>query len=101
MVDCGGLITAVNSLIPYMPRLETEVAPPWYSFGLSFRSRPRRARSFISLEIADSDLVSELRTIGVIRPFGMATATPTSECLCLSMPASRSEERRVGKECRY
>src|SRR5947209_18116014 len=28
MVACGGLITAVKSLMPYMPRFETAVVPP-------------------------------------------------------------------------
>src|SRR5215468_4454271 len=28
MVDCGGLMTAVKWLMPYMPRLETELVPP-------------------------------------------------------------------------
>ena len=88
--DCGGLITAVKSLMPYMPRLDTDEVPPWYSFGFSFLALARAARSFISLEIADSDLVSALRMIGVIRPNGSATATPMSECLCLSIAASTS-----------
>ena len=44
--------------------------------------------SFSSFEIAESDFVSACRTIGVISPPGSATATPTSECLCLSMPPS-------------
>src|SRR5579863_2645504 len=48
----------------------------------------RAAKSFISLEMADSDLVSALRMIGVIRPPGIATATPMSEYLCLTMPPS-------------
>src|SRR6478736_4927119 len=55
MVACGGLITAVKSLMPYMPRLETAVVPPWYSSGLSFRERARAAKSFISADIVDSD----------------------------------------------
>src|SRR5215216_5406520 len=41
MVACGGLITAVKSLMPYMPRLDTAVVPPWYSCGLSLRPRAR------------------------------------------------------------
>src|SRR5213079_3749213 len=88
MVACGGLITAVKWLMPYMPRLETAVVPPWYSSGFSLRERARVAKSFISLEMVDRVLVSALRMIGVIRPPGIATATPISECLCLSMPAS-------------
>ena len=56
IVACGGLITAVKSLMPYMPRLDTAVVPPWYSSGLSLRARARAAKSFISLEMVDSDL---------------------------------------------
>src|SRR6476620_8277085 len=74
--------------MPYIPRFDTAVVPPRYSSGLSFRARARAAKSFISAEIVDSDLVSALRMIGVIKPPGIATATPTSECLCLTMPDS-------------
>ena len=62
--------------------------PPWYSSGLSFLARARAAKSFISFEITDSDLASAWRTTGVMSPPGMETATPMSECLCLSMAAS-------------
>ena len=43
MVACGGLITAAKSLMPYMPRFDTALEPPWYSSGLSFRVRARVA----------------------------------------------------------
>ena len=56
--------------MPNMPRLETAVVPPWYSSGFSLRVRARAARSFISLEMVDSVLVSALRMIGVISPPG-------------------------------
>src|SRR5665647_1211494 len=39
MVACGGLITAAKSLMPYMPRLEIAVEPPWYSCGFRWRVR--------------------------------------------------------------
>src|SRR5262245_17774483 len=100
MVDCGGLMTAVKWLMPNMPRLETDEVPPWYSCGLSFRPRARVARSFISLEIVESDLLSALRMIGVISPPGIATATPTSECLCLTMPDSVQLTLQSGNCCR-
>src|SRR3954462_11005134 len=74
--DCGGLITAVKSLMPYMVRLDNAEGPPWYSFGFSFLARARAARSFISFDIGEIDLVSGWRRIGVIRPNGRATATP-------------------------
>src|SRR6266571_568742 len=100
IVACGGLITAAKSLMPYMPRLEIAVAPPWYSSGLSFRARARAARSFISVEIAESDFSSPLRTTGVISPPLIATATPTSECLCLSMAPSVQVTFASGTRCR-
>ena len=99
MVDCGGLITAVKSLMPYMPRFDTDEVPPWYSCGLSLRARARAARSRIAFEIADSDLVSAWWMIGVIRPPGSATATPMSECLCLSRPASVQLTLAFGTRC--
>src|ERR1700689_3463225 len=100
MVDCGGLITAGKALMPKMPGFDTDQVPPLYSCGLSFLSRARWAKSFISLEIVDSDFVSALRMIGVINPFGIATATPTSECLCLSMPASVQLTFVSGTRCK-
>ena len=33
---CGGLITAVKSVMPNMPRLEIENVPPWNSVELQF-----------------------------------------------------------------
>ncbi len=75
------------------------MVPPWYSSGLSLRARARAAKSFISPEIVDSDLVSALRMIGVIRPPGIATATPISECLCLSMPPSVQLTLQLGIRC--
>src|SRR5882762_8129738 len=43
---CGGLMMAVNSLIPNMPRLEMEKAPPSYSCGFSFFALARSASDF-------------------------------------------------------
>ena len=97
--DCGGLITAVKSLMPNMPRLDTEVAPPWYSFGFSFLDLARAANSFISLEIAEIDLISAWRMIGVIRPNGKATATPMSECLWRSIADSVHDTLASGTFC--
>src|SRR6266446_4206883 len=99
MVACGGLITAVKSLMPYMPRLDTADVPPWYSSGLSLRARARAAKSFISAEITETGFVSAFRMIGVISPPGIATATPISECLCLSMPASVQLTLALGIRC--
>ena len=85
--------------MPYMPRLDTALVPPWYSSGLSFRARARAAKSFISFEIAESDFVSALRTTGVISPPGIETAIPMSECLCLSMPPSVQVTLASGTRC--
>ena len=71
-----------------MPRFETALEPPWYSSGLSFLALARAAKSFISLAIMASDFISARRTTGVMSPPGIETATPISECLCLSMAPS-------------
>src|SRR6266699_443844 len=63
---CGGLMMAVNSLIPNMPRLEMEKAPPSYSCGFSFFALARSASDFVSLEISMRPLVSPLKIIGVL-----------------------------------
>ncbi len=78
IAPCGGLITASNCVMPYMPRLEMLKLPPWYSSGFSLPSRARAARSFISAEICSSPLFAASRTTGVIRPPSMATATEMS-----------------------
>lgn len=75
---CGGLITALNDEIPNIPKLEIVNVPPWYSCGLSFPSRARVARSFTLLLIDDKPNASTFLTIGVIKPFGVATATEIS-----------------------
>ncbi len=69
----------VNSRTPNMPRFDTLKVPPWYSSGLSLLSRALTASARISSETMPSDLVSAPRTIGVIRPVGVATATEMSE----------------------
>ena len=45
MPASGGLMIAVNSWIPNMPRLDTEKVAPVYSSGFSFFSRARPASS--------------------------------------------------------
>ena len=74
----GGLITAMNESMPYMPRLLTVSEPPVYSAGLSERLRARSARSRASAEMADSPFLSASRMMGVMRPSSIATAMPTS-----------------------
>mmetsp|Transcript_1232 Transcript_1232/g.3859 ORF Transcript_1232/g.3859 Transcript_1232/m.3859 type:complete len:206 (-) Transcript_1232:877-1494(-) len=78
MQACGGLITAENSEIPNMPRLETVKVPPWYSSGISLPSWARPARSLTAEEMSLSPRRSTPVTIGVISPVGVATATETS-----------------------
>src|SRR5262245_27859090 len=99
MLACGGLMMAQNSLMPYMPRFETALVPPWYSCGASLRARARAAKSFISLEMTESDFCSAWRTTGVIKPPGIDTATPMSECLCRSMAPSVHVTLASGTRC--
>ena len=63
-------MTAWKFLMPNMPRFDTAEVPPWYSSGFSLRARARAAKSFISLEITDSVLVSAARTTGRDQPAG-------------------------------
>ena len=46
--DWGGLIMELKLLIPYEPRLEIEIVPPWYSSGFNFFSLARKTSSFVS-----------------------------------------------------
>jgi hypothetical protein len=46
--------------------------------------------------MTDSVFVSACRTIGVISPPGMETATPTSACLCWTIAASVHDTLAVG-----
>ena len=97
IVECGGLITAVKSFTPNIPRFDTALVPPWYSSGFNLRSLARAVKSFISFAIVDSVLVSTARMIGVMRPlFGSATATPTSACLWRSIADSVQETLASG-----
>jgi hypothetical protein len=75
---CGGLITALNSSTPNIPRLLIVNVPPWNSSGFNLLSRARVAKSRISLEIWVIRFWSVLGIIGVIKPDGVATATDIS-----------------------
>ena len=46
MQACGGLITAENSVIPNIPRLEIVKEPPWNSCNFNLPSLARLARSW-------------------------------------------------------
>ena len=96
MEACGGLMIEVKVSTPNMPRFDTAVVPPWYSSGFSFLSRARLAISFTSADMTDNGFSSARRTMGVISPSGMATATPTSECLCRSRAVDVQEPLAIG-----
>ena len=78
----GGLIT------PIVRNAETKTLSAISNELKDMVARARATMSLSSFEMAESDFVSAWRTIGVISPPGSATATPMSECLCLSMPDS-------------
>mmetsp|Transcript_31925 Transcript_31925/g.81189 ORF Transcript_31925/g.81189 Transcript_31925/m.81189 type:complete len:406 (+) Transcript_31925:1204-2421(+) len=78
MAACGGLMMAEKEDRPYMPRLEMVKEPPLYSSGFSLPSRARAASARTSAEICDTLLADALRTMGVMRPPGVDTATATS-----------------------
>jgi hypothetical protein len=84
MVDCGGLITDVTELIPNIPKLLMVEVPPTNSFGSSLPYLALLATSFVLLAILIRPRVSALKTIGVINPASVATATLISAYLnCL------------------
>eukprot|EP00968_Pinguiococcus_pyrenoidosus_P013251 scaffold1199_cov265-Pinguiococcus_pyrenoidosus.AAC.22 len=58
-----------------IPRLLIEKLPPWYSSGASFPSRALPARSRTLAVMLPKPILSAPATIGVISPFGVATAT--------------------------
>lgn len=61
-----------------MPRFETVKVPPWNSCGCNFPSRAFPANDLTSVEIDSIPLRSALKTIGVIKPLSVETATETS-----------------------
>ena len=81
MAPCGGFRIAEKLSTGNIPRFETENDPPVNSWGFSLPSRARFANSRTSAPIVLSDLESASRTMGVINPFGVATATATSTAL--------------------
>ncbi len=80
MAASGGLMIAVNSSMPNIPRLEMEKVLPVYSSGFSFFSRARPASSFTSRAISAIPFRSASRTTGVMSPSSTATATPMCTC---------------------
>lgn len=61
-----------------IPRLETVKVPPWNSCGCNLPSRALAASDLTSLEIDSIPLRSALKTIGVMSPLSVETATETS-----------------------
>lgn len=78
IIDCGGLMIAEKFLIPNIPKLEIVIVPPWNSCGCNFPSLALTASALTSLLICTMPLVSAPKTIGVIRPASVLTATLTS-----------------------
>mmetsp|Transcript_19734 Transcript_19734/g.62777 ORF Transcript_19734/g.62777 Transcript_19734/m.62777 type:complete len:345 (-) Transcript_19734:516-1550(-) len=83
----GGLMMALNSVTPNIPRLEMLKVPPWYSSGVSRFSRALLASSLTSAEICWRDLDPASRTMGVISPPSVATAMAMSTCGLAVVPA--------------
>ena len=73
---------------------------PMNSSGFSFFSLARPARSFTSREICVTALRSALRTTGVMRPSGMATATPMWTSAWVVILSPPQEELTMGKRVR-
>src|SRR5436190_20438812 len=71
----------------------------FYSFFFFFSSRRRHTRSLCdwSSDVCSSDLAPRRRSRPVRRPSSPRSRSRTST---RARPPSRSEERRVGKECR-
>lgn len=78
MHDCGGLMIALKWVTSNMPKLETVKVPPWNSCGCNFPSLALAASDLTSFEIFSIPLRSALKTIGVMRPLSVETATDTS-----------------------
>ena len=90
MQASGGLMMAVNSSMPYMPRLLTvKVLGVLRSSGVSLPSRARVALSLISAPMAAIGRWSASGTVRVISPSSSATATPTlTRPRCTRSPSS-------------
>lgn len=78
MHDCGGLMIALKWVTSNMPKLDTVKVPPWNSCGCNFPSLALAASALTSFEIFSIPLRSALKTIGVMRPLSVETATDTS-----------------------
>ena len=89
MVACGGLITAENSRMPNMPRLETAVRAAGIFVGLEASSPGRGRRGPSSRRSWPTGvLVSALRITGVNSPPSIARRRRSSEFLNLRIRSS-------------
>lgn len=70
--------------------------PPWNSFGCSLLSRALPANVLIVDEIDASPFAPTSGTMGVIRPFGVATAMEISALWYLQNIAGEGEECQQG-----
>ena len=86
---CGGLMIAVNELIPNMPRFETVKVPPPSSGGVIVPARTRSASARVSRAISPSAFVSASNTVGTTSASSAATATPTFTRECSGTRPSR------------
>src|SRR5262249_51279269 len=74
---CGGLSTAMNRSMPYIPRFEIVNVPPSRSPCCSLPARARSTRSARTFAISATLRRSAERMTGTTSPFGTATAMPT------------------------
>src|SRR3954454_19026872 len=73
---CGGVGTATDCSIPYMPRFEIVNVPSSRSCAVSLLLRARPTTSPRAAPTSTSDSRSTERTTGTTRPWGAATAMP-------------------------
>lgn len=85
---------AEKFLIPNIPKFDKVIVPPWNSCGCNFPSLAFVANSFTSLLIWTIPFVSAPKTIGVIRPLSVLTATFTSTLLYLK----KKKKKKGGKK---
>lgn len=78
MHDCGGLMIALKCVTSNIPKLDTVKVPPWNSCGCNFPSRALAASDLTSFEMDSIPFRSALKTIGVMSPLSVETATETS-----------------------
>lgn len=76
---------AQNCSVPNMPKFEMLKVPPWNSCGCNLPSRAFAANVFTALLISFTPLLFASKTIGVIKPLSVETATLTSTLVYLKI----------------